>query len=125
VPVVEITALPQPDGTDVEAALKAVPLALAELLGEPPHGTWAVWTELAPGRYAEGGEAPERQPAGTHPPLVRLLGFEGRPPEQIEAMLTCVAETLARELALEPGNVFVRYEEARSGRLYDGGSVVT
>jgi hypothetical protein len=39
-------------------------------------------------------------------------------------MLTCVAEVLARELRLEPGNVFVGYEEVRSGRLASGGSVV-
>jgi phenylpyruvate tautomerase PptA (4-oxalocrotonate tautomerase family) len=125
VPVVEITALPQAEGVDVEATLKAVALALADVLDEPPHGTWALWKELDPGRYAEGGDAPARQPAGTHPPFVRLLSFEGRSAEQVEAMLTCVAEALARELRLEAGNVFVRYEEASSGRLFDGGRIVT
>jgi phenylpyruvate tautomerase PptA (4-oxalocrotonate tautomerase family) len=124
-PVIEITALPQPADVDVGAALAAVTTALAELLGEAPAGTWATWEELEPGRYAEGDDAPAVQPRGTHPPLVRVIAFEGRGPERVAAMLTCVAETLARELRLEPGNVFVRFEEARSGRLYDGGAVVT
>jgi phenylpyruvate tautomerase PptA (4-oxalocrotonate tautomerase family) len=98
--------------------------ALAEVLSEEPTGTWATWQEIAPGRYAEGGDAPAFQPAATHPPLVELLAFEGRPPELVERMLETVAEVLVRELELEPGNVFVRYVEATSGRLYTGGSVV-
>jgi hypothetical protein len=40
-------------------------------------------------------------------------------------MLTCVADTLARELGLEAGNVFVTYEEARAGRIYTGGTVLS
>jgi phenylpyruvate tautomerase PptA (4-oxalocrotonate tautomerase family) len=122
--VIRISALPQADGVDVAAALRAVTRELAALLGEPAHGTWATWQELPPGRYAEGEHAPERQPRDTHPPLVRLLAFEGRGQEQVEAMLNCVAETLARALELEPGNVFVLFEEGRSGRVYDGGAVV-
>jgi hypothetical protein len=38
--------------------------------------------------------------------------------------LTCVAETLARELGLGEGNVFVTYDEIRSGRVYTGGRVL-
>jgi hypothetical protein len=98
--------------------------ALADLLGERPEGTWSTWETIDSGRYAEGELAPAEQPRATHPPLVSLLAFEGRSPEHVERMLVCVAETLARELDLDPGNVFVIYEEARSGRLYDGGRVV-
>jgi phenylpyruvate tautomerase PptA (4-oxalocrotonate tautomerase family) len=123
VPVVRIAALPQAEGVDPSAALAAVATGLASLLGEPPHGTWATWEAIEPGRYAEGADVPAVQPRDTHPPLVRVIAFEGRPPEQVEAMLTCVADVLARELGLEPGNVFVLYEEARGGRLYTGGEV--
>jgi phenylpyruvate tautomerase PptA (4-oxalocrotonate tautomerase family) len=123
-PVVRIRALPQPDGVDVVAVLGRVSVALADLLGERPAGTWATWDTIEPGRYAEGEDAPPEQPRATHPPLVSVLAFEGRAPELVERMLVCVAETLAAELELEPGNVFVTYEEARSGRLYTGGQVV-
>ena len=122
-PVVEIRALPQPGGVDVEHVLAAVTRELAALLGEEPSGSWATWEEIPPGRYAEGGDAPAHQPRTTHPPLVRVTAFEGRPPELVARMLETVAGTLARELGLEPGNVFVRYEEQHSGRLYSGGEV--
>lgn len=123
-PVVRIRALPQPSGVEVAAVLGRVSLALADLLGEPPSGTWATWETIEPGRYAEGEEAPAEQPRSTHPPLVSLVAFEGRPPDLVEQMLVTVAETLARELELEPGNVFVTYDEARAGRLFTGGQVV-
>ena len=42
-----------------------------------------------------------------------------RPPETVERMLRCVGDTLVRELGLEPGNVFVTFEEVEPGRLYD------
>jgi phenylpyruvate tautomerase PptA (4-oxalocrotonate tautomerase family) len=124
VPVVRISALPQPGGLEPERALAAVTHALAGLLGEEPTGTWATWEEIPPGRYAEGGDTPALQPAATHPPLVELIAFEGRPPELAERMLTTVADVLERELGLERGNVFVRYVEATEGRLYTAGSVV-
>ena len=121
-PVVEIRALPQA-GVDVEAVLAAVTQELATLLGEEPSGTWATWEEIPAGRYSEGGDAPAAQPRSTHPPLVRVTAFEGRAPNVVAGMLRAVAESLARELGLEPGNVFVRYEEQVSGRLFTGGTV--
>lgn len=122
-PVVEIRALPQRDGVDIDAALKAVTTELAALLNEEPSGTWATWEEIVPGCYVEGGDAPHEQPRSTHPPLVRVTAFEGRPPELVAAMLEAVADVLAHRLELERGNVFVLYEEARAGRLFTGGEV--
>jgi phenylpyruvate tautomerase PptA (4-oxalocrotonate tautomerase family) len=123
VPILAIRALPQP-GADVGAVLAAVTRELAALLGEKPRDVWATWEEIPPGRFSEGGEAPATQPRGTHPPLVELAAFEGRPPELVPRMLELVAEVLARELRLEAGNVFVRYHEDLGGRLYSGGSIV-
>ena len=122
-PVVEIRALPQRDGIDIGAVLTAVTTALAALLNEEPSGTWATWEEIASARYAEGSDTPLSQPRDTHPPLVRVTAFEGRSPELVAAMLDTVAGTLTRELDLDPGNAFVRYDEARSGRLFTGGEV--
>lgn len=123
-PVIEIAALPQADGVDVPAALAAVTAAVATVLDEEPAGSWATWQTLEPGRYLEGHDNPVRQPRATHPPLVRVTAYEGRPPELVARILETVAETLATALALEPGNVFVRYEEAARGRLFTGGAVV-
>jgi hypothetical protein len=123
VPVVAIRALPQP-GIDIGAVLAAVTSELAALIGEDPRDVWATWDEIPQGQFAEGADVPATQPRSTHPPLVELAAFEGRSPELVARMLELVAEVLARELGLEPGNVFVRYVEDRGGRLYSGGSVV-
>jgi phenylpyruvate tautomerase PptA (4-oxalocrotonate tautomerase family) len=123
-PIVHIDALPQDDAVDLDAVLGAVCHDLAGLLGEKPQGTWATWRTLE--RYVEGtGATPTVQPRTTHPPLVRLVAFEGRPEQQISDLLRCVSATLSRELRLEPGNVFVAYVEARRGRLFTGGEVVS
>ena len=114
-PVVRIRALPQPS-SQVEAVAATVALALAAELGDDPRGTWTTWQTLD--AYAEGGEAPAEQPSATHPPLATVLG-RARPAETVERMLRCVGDTLVRELGLEPGNVFVTFEEVEPGRLYD------
>ena len=123
-PVVRIQALPQPDSVDVPATLTAVTRDLAALLDEHPSDSWATWETIRPGRYAEGSDTPELQPRDTHPPLVAVTAFEGREPELVERILATVAETLARELGLGQGNVFVTYEEAQSGRVYSGGRIL-
>ena len=123
-PVIEITALPQRDGTDVTGALTAVTRAVAGVLGEEPAGTWATWRTLDAAGYAEGDDAPATQPLSTHPPLVRVTAYEGRAPELVARLLEATAETLAAALGIEPGNVFVRYEEATAGTLFTGGAVV-
>lgn len=115
-PLIEIRALPQPEGVDVGAVLEAVTHAVAAVLGEEPRGTWATWTEIPFERYSEGGVTVAEQPAATHPPLVRVSGG-GRPDELVGRILDTVSEMLTRELGLEPGNAFVRYEALAPERL--------
>jgi phenylpyruvate tautomerase PptA (4-oxalocrotonate tautomerase family) len=122
VPIVEIEALPQAPGVDLEQTLTALCIEIAALLGEEPSGTWATWRSLE--HYLEGSDGPAEQPESTHPPLVRVIALKGREPELVAEILRCVARVLARGLRLEEGNVFVVYEEARPGRLYTGGQVV-
>jgi phenylpyruvate tautomerase PptA (4-oxalocrotonate tautomerase family) len=115
VPVVRIRALPQPYA-DPPAVASAVATALAAELGEDPRGTWATWQTVE--AYAEGGVTPAEQPRDTHPPLVTVVA-RGRPPEVVTRMLRAVGDTLVRELGLEPGNVFVTFEEVDPARLHD------
>ena len=68
--------------------------------------------------YAEGGVTPDRQPSDTHPPVASILAG-ARSPDVVARMLRAVGETLARELGLEPGNVFVTFAEVDRDRLYD------
>ena len=120
VPVIEVTALPQADGVDVSATAAAVTRTVAGALGEEPRGTCVVWRTVDARGYSEGGDAPAVQPAATHPPLVEVIAYEGRPADLIGRILVAVADTLAGELRLDAGNVFVRWIEAAPGRLYTG-----
>jgi hypothetical protein len=122
VPIVQVEALPQAPGVEVEPALATLCGEIAALLGEEPSGTWATWRTLE--HYVEGWDSPSVQPPSTHPPLIRLIAYRGREVEVVAELLRLAAGVLARELRLEDGNVFVLYEEAQPGRLYTGGEVV-
>jgi hypothetical protein len=122
VPIVQVEALPQAPGVEVEPALATLCGEIAALLGEEPSGTWATWRTLE--HYVEGWDSPSVQPPSTHPPLIRLIAYRGREAEVVAELLRLAAGVLARELRLEDGNVFVLYEEAQPGRLYTGGEVV-
>ena len=124
VPILQVTALPQPLQVDLGDAATALAHAAAAALGEPPNGVWVTWQTLEPGLYSEGGDAPAAQPRSTHPPVVRILALEGRPPDLVERVLADVAEAVVRELGLESGNAFVHWETLRAGTVYTGGRVV-
>ena len=123
-PIVQVTALRQRVGVDVGAVSQALAAAVSGELGEEPSGTWVTWQTLPAGAYREGvDDAPLEQPPATHPPIVRVSAFEGRPPELVARVLSAVAGTIVRELALQPGNAFVVWEELQAGRLHTGGGM--
>ena len=83
-PIVQVTALRQRVGVDLDLVSRAIADAVSRELGEEPSGTWVTWQTLAPGAYREGvDDAPLDQPEATHPPIVRISAFEGRPPELV------------------------------------------
>lgn len=114
-PVVRILALPQ-RGVDVRAVAGAVAQAVAAELGEDPRGTWVTWETLD--AYAEGGVTPSVQLPDTHPPIAAVRAGP-RPDDAVGRILRAVGDTLVRELGLEPGNVFVTFDEVDPARLYD------
>lgn len=123
-PIVEVTALPQAPEIDLGSVTAALTRAVAAELGEDQSGTWVVWRTVQPGAYVEGSTAAAVQPASTHPPLTRVIAYEGRAPEMISRILVAVAETLISELELSEGNAFVTWDEARAGQVYTGGVVL-
>lgn len=123
-PIFHVLALPQNADVNPTAVLKDLCRGLAEHLGVDERQVWGTWDGLPAGRYVEGGRDEDTQPHGTHPPLVRIMAFEGRSDAQIEGVLTRAAEILGDRLGIDPGNVFVHYEELRSGRVLAGGKVL-
>jgi phenylpyruvate tautomerase PptA (4-oxalocrotonate tautomerase family) len=123
-PIVQVTALRQRVGVDLDVVSRALAVAVARELGEEPSGTWVTWLTLPAGAYREGkDDAPLEQPAATHPPIVRVSAFEGRLPEVVACVLSAVAGTIVRELGLEPGNAFVVWDELRAGHVHTGGGM--
>lgn len=124
-PIVEIRALPQSPPVDEQAVLARVCRDLAKVDGCPERQVWATWEEIPAGRFVEGDVPVATQPRDTHPPMVRVMAMEGRPPEKIAAMLECVCRSVAAMLPIDPDNVFARYDELRRGRVAWGGDVQT
>jgi phenylpyruvate tautomerase PptA (4-oxalocrotonate tautomerase family) len=115
VPVIRIRALPQ-HHADVRTVSIAVAEAVAAALGEEPRGTWVTWETVD--AYAEGGVVPSEQPRDTHPPIAHVQAGP-RPAEVVDRLLRTVGDSIVEALALEPGNVFVTFEEVDRGRLHD------
>ena len=123
-PIVQVTALRQRVGVDLGVVSRAIVLAVSRELAEDPSGTWVTWQILEPGSYREGeNDAPHEQPPATHPPIVRVNAFEGRAPDVVARVLSAVAGAVVRELGLEPGNVFVVWDELQAGRVHTGGGM--
>ncbi|MEM9187947.1 MAG: hypothetical protein AAGF12_02130 [Myxococcota bacterium] len=124
-PVFDIRALPQREDVDLSHVLRTLCTSVADVAGLASQHVWGTWLTVPGNQYVEGNTPASVQPASTHPPLVRLSSFEGKDPKVVEAMLRTAADVLVRELSLDEGNVFIVYDEARSGHVYSGGDIVT
>lgn len=122
-PIVEISALPQPASVDIPTVLERVSLALATGIECEPGAVWAVWRVVGPGCYVVEGHAPVTQPQESHDPIARIKAYEGRSDEAIARTVEGVGRTLAGCLGLDADRVFVCYEELRAGRVFTGGRV--
>lgn len=122
-PILEVRALPQADPDLIKPTLSSACRAIADAYGCEPRQVWGQWIELEPGRYLEGDVPADQQPADTHPPVARLLCFEGRSPDVISTVLEVGGRAIAEGLGI-PGNIFVEYVEARSGRVIAGNGIV-
>jgi phenylpyruvate tautomerase PptA (4-oxalocrotonate tautomerase family) len=119
-PIITINALPQPETADIPDVIKRVSIAVAEAMNIDPKLVWTTWQTIEPNHYTEGQNPAAEQQHDTHPPIVNLLAFEGRPTETIERAILAIAETLCQALNLEPGNAFITFTEAKSGWTYMG-----
>ncbi len=122
-PVLQIQWFEPPPGVSVGQVLASVNARVADELGCEPAQVWSTWSTIEPGRYAEGDDVADGPRRATHPPIVRLLAFEGRDERAIESALMAAAHTLAEGLGLDPDAPFVVYDEIGSGRVFTGGSV--
>ena len=122
-PVIEIKALAQRVPIDVAQVMSGLCIDVAKVYGCSPGQVWATWTWIEPGHYVEGDQKAMVQPEDTHPPIVNITAFEGKSETEIKTVLKCISDSLSGGLNLD-GNLFITYTEARSGRVFAGGSVL-
>jgi hypothetical protein len=122
-PILRVLGLPQGSPERIKSALGDACAAIADVYGCKVEQVWATWEEIRPGFYVEGRVDASVQPADTHPPIATMTCFEGKSAEQIERILTVAAKALSEGLGI-PGNVFMTYVEATSGRVVAGDGVV-
>ncbi|MFW7379999.1 MAG: hypothetical protein ACOH5I_14390 [Oligoflexus sp.] len=122
-PLIEIQALPQAKKVNTPEVLTSLAQSVGQALSIPSQAVRCVWQDLQPGYYAEGLQIGELQPENSHPILVKVLLFEGRPQELIEQALQTVADNLQTSLQMSAKNFFISYYEAKSGQLFVGGQL--
>ena len=122
-PILEVRGLPQKNPEIIPQALKKTTLAIAKQYGCSPNQVWAIWEDIKPSMYVEGELSAIQQPDNTHPPIAILTCFEGKTSQQIEDTLLEAARVLSESLGV-PNNIFIRYQEAKSGQVIAGNGVV-
>ena len=102
-PLIEIHALPQPDGVDLAGISRMLNAAVAKALGCKLEAVWTVWRTID-GPYARGDTVSAQVPPAFGP-IVHL--YHHRTSEQVERVAEVIETVLSRELSLDPGDVFV------------------
>ena len=119
----QVTALRQRVGVDLDVVSRAIADAVSRELGEEPSGTWVTWQTLPPGAIARVSTMhPSTSPMR---PIRRSCGSApSRAGRRVVArVLSAVAGIVVRELGLQPGNAFVVWDELRAGHVHTGGGM--
>lgn len=123
-PFIHIRSLPLDPGLDISAVVEGLTYDFARGSGIELEHVTATWAFLPEGHYAVAGKAALRQPASSHPVLVDLLAPDFNDAAQIEKMLGVVAESISKRAKVAKRNIFIHHHEARSGSVFDNGTVV-
>ena len=123
-PVISIKSLPLSKITDIQSILKNLNTEIAAIAGIKPEHVWSHWQFFDSNYYAVGENLSETIQKHTHSPIAEITGFEGKPENIIEEMLKASAKIISEGLGIDYANVFITYNEVKSGRVFDGGEIV-
>lgn len=123
-PVISIKSLPLSKPMSIGTVLKKLNIEVAAETGYEPRHIWSYWLFIDRHMYAVGDETSAVINPETHSPIIEITGFEGKRDELVEKMLRITAKVIAREMQISESNIFITYNEARSGRVFDGGEIV-
>src|SRR5438309_1836978 len=113
-PIINIKTLPLDGTIDTAAILVRLIEQLTLEIEYKAEEIWATWEFLPADNYAVGEEVSSTQTNASHPPLIRILAFEGKSPEMIERMIKKVAHLVSEELHIDIKNIFIEFHEAHS-----------
>jgi len=106
VPLIEIASLPTQ--TDTAAVCRRVNAAVAEAIGCRLEAVWSTWRTVdvdVRGDDARTAEADGNAREGPRGPIVHV--HHHRTAEQVERIVGAIQLVLARELSIDPDDVFV------------------
>lgn len=123
-PFIHIKSLPFDQPFDVRRVVEGIGQDVAAEVGLPLKHVHTTWEFYLPGYYAKGNQAPESQPATSHPVIVDLLTPDFNDARTIERMLIAVAKCLAKRAGIPLSNIFINHRPAHSGMVFDDGDIV-
>jgi phenylpyruvate tautomerase PptA (4-oxalocrotonate tautomerase family) len=123
-PVISIKSLPLSRPMSIGAVLKKMNVEVARETGYEPRNIWSYWLFIDRHMYAVGDVTAAVIEPQSHSPIIEITGFEGKSDELIENMMRTVARVISEEMQIEVSNIFITYNEVRSGRVFDGGEIV-
>lgn len=123
-PVICIKTLPLNRPLKINEVLRKLNLQVSKDTGIEANQIWSYWQIIERHLYAVGDTTAAAIQPQTHSPIVEITGFEGKAAELIEKLMRSVAGFLSHVLEIDITNIFITYNEVRSGRVFDGGEVV-
>ena len=123
-PFIHIKSLPFEQPFDVANAVEDISKDFAQAMGIGIEHITTTWLFLQPGHYAWAGKAVQYQAKESHPVLVDVVAPDFNAPETVARMLHTVAASLADRTGVRIDNIFVHYQAARSGEVFDAGAIV-
>lgn len=123
-PVIFIKSLPFQRERNIAAILKDISKDVSEESGVDLQHFTVTWEYLSPGHYAVSGVTEDTQPMESHPVLVDVIAPDFSSAGNKDVMLNTLANSLAKRAEVPQNNIFIQYQQAHSGMVYDGGGIV-
>ena len=124
-PFIHIRSLPLVRSIEVPQVLKGIAEDVSREMEIDLRHIHTTWEYYAAEHYARGIATYEQQPLSEHPILVALLTPDTHSDESVQRMLHTIASSIAEGAQFPLSNIFIHHQEARSGRVFDEGDIVT
>lgn len=123
-PLILIKSLPFLQKRDISAIIEGVSKDVSHSAGVDIRHFTVTWEYLKPGHSAVCGEAKEFQPMNEHPILVDVLAPDFNSCGNKDVILSSIASSLSYRADIPQNNIFISYNQAHSGMVYDAGEIV-